>query len=149
MKKQKNLEDFLKEARKYVGEIFPWDLKDYLDQGNKPVLLDVREPYEFEKMHIAGSECVPRGILESAVDPGFTETREWLVNSRQKEIIILCRSGNRSLLAGQRLQEMGFENVKSLKTGVRGWADSELPLVDSSGNKITLEESEKYFYPPK
>jgi len=144
--RRKKLEDFVAEARKSIPEIFPWDLKEYLDQGNAPVLLDIREPYEFDKMHIKGSVCVPRGILETAVDIGFRDTIPWLVESRQKEIILLCRSGNRSLLAAKTLQEMGFENVRSLKTGVRGWSDFELELVDYQGEVIPLEESEAYFY---
>ncbi|MDH4262426.1 MAG: rhodanese-like domain-containing protein [Spirochaetia bacterium] len=144
--KVKKLEDFVAEARKSVPEIFPWDLNDYLKKGNSPVLLDIREPYEFDTMHIEGSVCIPRGILETAADSGFRDTVPWLVESRQKEIILLCRSGNRSLLAGKTLQEMGFENVRSLKTGVRGWSDFELPLVDQNGAIVSLAVSEEYFY---
>ena len=45
----------------------PWDLEERLQQNPDLLLVDVREPYEFDAMHIAGSMNVPRGILESAL----------------------------------------------------------------------------------
>lgn len=145
------LDDFLKKLRPHVKEIFPWDLNDYLNgldpQQEGPLLLDIREPAEYEAMHIDNSYLIPRGVLENAANPGYTESDETLMQARDREIIVLCRSGNRSILGAYTLALMGFQNVKSLKTGVRGWADAELPLYNGIGEYVTLEESEKYFYP--
>ena len=49
-----------------VKEIMPWDLEERLQENPDLLIVDVREPYEFDAMHIEGSLCVPRGILESA-----------------------------------------------------------------------------------
>ena len=73
------------------------------------MLLDVREPDAFDAMHIKGSPSVPREILESAVEYGYEETVPQLVEARAKEVIAICRAGNRSLLAGRSLQQMGPE----------------------------------------
>jgi len=143
----KTFTNLIDKARETVEEIFPWDLNDYLKAGNTPVLLDIREPYETDAMKLKNTINVPRGVLEQAVSEGFTESHEGLIGARQQEIIIVCRSGNRSLLAAETLQQMGFVNVKSMKTGLRGWADYGLPLLNLNDLEASYEETEKYFYP--
>nr|VFJ60016.1 MAG: Rhodanese-related sulfurtransferase [Candidatus Kentron sp. DK]VFJ68866.1 MAG: Rhodanese-related sulfurtransferase [Candidatus Kentron sp. DK] len=137
--------DLVEACRATVPEIFPWDLVERIEQGKLPTLLDVREPYEFQAMRIAGSLNVPRGILESAAEWGYEETVPELVRARDSEIILICRAGNRSLLAGKTLQAMGYSRVCSLKTGLRGWNDFEQPLVDSTGAQVELDTSDDYF----
>ncbi|VFN03421.1 MAG: Rhodanese-related sulfurtransferase [Candidatus Kentron sp. G] len=137
--------DLIEECRQSVAEIFPWDLAEKMEQGELPMLLDVREPYEFQAMRMKDSINVPRGILETAVEWGYEETVPKLVDARDEEIIIICRAGNRSLLAGKTLQSMGYTRVCSLKTGLRGWNDFEQPLVDDSGNEVDLDASDDYF----
>jgi 3-mercaptopyruvate sulfurtransferase SseA len=63
-----------------------------------------------------------------------------LVNGRDKEIIIICRSGLRSVLGTQMLQMMGFNNICSMKTGLRGWNDYELPLYDLEQNQLDPDD---------
>jgi len=54
----------------------------------------------------------------------------------------------RSLLAGRTLKEMGFSNVRSLKTGLRGWNDYEMPMVRQDGEDPVIEvNADKYFTP--
>nr|VFK38272.1 MAG: Rhodanese-related sulfurtransferase [Candidatus Kentron sp. SD]VFK44343.1 MAG: Rhodanese-related sulfurtransferase [Candidatus Kentron sp. SD]VFK79315.1 MAG: Rhodanese-related sulfurtransferase [Candidatus Kentron sp. SD] len=137
--------DLIEKCREFVPEIFPWDLADKMKQGDSMLLLDVREPYEFHEMHIKDSLNVPRGILESAVEWGYEETVPELVEARSKEVIIICRAGNRSLLAGRTLQSMGYGHVCSLKTGLRGWNDFEQSLIDSADNDVALEAADDYF----
>jgi len=60
--------------------------------------------------------------------------------------VIVCRSGHRSLLAGRTLKEMGFSNVRSLKTGLRGWKDYEMPMVRQDGEG-PVTEANKYLTP--
>lgn len=135
----------IEECRKSVAEIFPWDLVEKLEQGASPMLLDVREPYEFQAMRMKGSLNVPRGILETAAEWGYEETVPALIEARDEEIIIICRAGNRSLLAGRTLQRMGYTRVCSLQTGLRGWNDFEQPLVDGAGNRMDQDASDDYF----
>lgn len=139
------LSDLVNECRTCVDELFPWDLVTLLNNGTRPLLLDVREPYEFAAMHIKGSLNVPRGIIETACEYDYEETIPALVTARDSEIIVLCRSGNRSLLAARTMQILGYRYVKSLNTGLRGWNDYEQPLVDIQGNDIPIEDADDFF----
>ncbi|MGB5774772.1 MAG: rhodanese-like domain-containing protein, partial [Sedimenticolaceae bacterium] len=106
-----------------VRELMPWDLEERLASNPDVLVIDVREPYEFDAMHIAGSLNVPRGILESACEWEYEETMPELVQARDREVVVVCRSGYRSVLAAHSLQLLGYRNVASLKTGLRGWKD--------------------------
>lgn len=98
-------------------------------------------------MHIAGSINVPRGTLEAACDYGYSETVPELVEARKKEIVVACRSGNRSILAAYTMQLMGYEKVALLKTGLKGWTDYEQPLVDLSDDEIDPDFAEACLSP--
>lgn len=114
-------------------ELMPWDLAQGYAAEPKPLLLDIRCPDEYEAAHIQDSINVPRGILEIAVDYGYEETVPELVEARNRKVIVLCRSGNRSVLAAHTLRLMGYTQVVSLRTGLRGWNDYEQPLVNEAG----------------
>lgn len=138
------VEQTLKEG---VPEILPWDLEERLEQGATPLLLDIREPYEFAAMHIPGSINVPRGILEAACEYGFEETVPELVEAREREVVVICRSGNRSVLAARTMQLLGYQYVCSLKTGLRGWNDYEQPMTDEMEQAVAMEFADEYFMP--
>jgi len=144
---RKTYKDFVKELLPFIKEIFPWDLKEKIQKSppGSVLLLDIREPYEFDLMKIENSINVPRGILEAACDYDYEETVPQLVEARETDIVIICRSGNRSVLAANTLLQMGYKSVVSLKTGLRGWNDSEESLVDSKGRKVSQEEADEYF----
>jgi 3-mercaptopyruvate sulfurtransferase SseA len=91
---------------------------------------------------------VPRGILESACDWGYPDTLPALVQARTRPVVLVCRSGNRTALAALTLQHMGYEQVFSLKTGVRGWNDFELPLVNQQGEQVDIEVADEVLSPP-
>jgi rhodanese-related sulfurtransferase len=128
-----------------VEEVFPWDLDEELKTARPPLLLDIRCPHEFAVARIAGSINVPRGILESAVDYGYDETEPELVEARDRRVVVICRSGNRSILACHTLNLMGYTNTVSLKTGLRGWNDYELPLIDETDKRIDFDEVDELF----
>lgn len=130
-----------------VREIMPWDLEERLRENPDLLILDVREPEEFDAMHIAGSLHVPRGILESACEWDFEETLPELVRARDREVVVVCRSGHRSVLAAHSLQVLGYSNVVSLQTGLRGWKDYEQPLVNGAGEAVDLDDADVYFTP--
>ena len=136
----KTFRDLIDDCLPTVQEIFPWDLAALLELEQPPLLLDVREPQEFEAFHIANSLNVPRGILETACDYGYEDTVPELVKSRDKQIVVICRSGNRSVLAAFVMQLMGYQNVTSLKTGIRGWNDFEQPLFDKGEQLVHIDE---------
>jgi rhodanese-related sulfurtransferase len=128
-----------------VKEIMPWDLEERLQENPDLLIVDVREPNEFDAMHIPGSLNVPRGILESACEWDYEETEPELVRAREREIVVVCRSGYRSVLAAHSMQVLGYENVVSLQTGLRGWNDYEQTLENASGETVELEEGDDYF----
>lgn len=130
-----------------VGEIMPWDLEERMQENPHLLIVDVREPYEFDAMHIAGSLSVPRGILESACEWDYEETEPELVRAREREIVVVCRSGYRSVLAAHSMLLLGYRNVVSLKTGLRGWKDYEQALVDRDGGVVDLDAADVYFTP--
>lgn len=138
----KHFTDLIADALPSVEELFPWDLEEKLEQQEDLLLLDVREPAEFDSLHIEGSLNVPRGVLESACDWDYDETEPALAGGRDKEIVVICRSGNRSVLAAQTMQRMGFKSVISLKTGIRGWNDFEQPLYDADGNQVDIDDAD-------
>ena len=143
----KTYQNLLEECRKTIPELFPWDLQELLDNNTPLLIIDVREPNEFETMRIENSLSVPRGILESACEWDFDDTIPELVQARDKTVIVVCRSGNRSLLAALTMQVMGYADVRSLQTGLRGWNDYELPLVDNQGKLVDIDEADDFFEP--
>lgn len=144
----KSFSNLVDEVVPAINEIMPWDLEEKLNNNsNPPLLIDIREPYEFEAMHIAGALNVPRGILETACEYDYEETEPELVQARSKQVIVICRSGNRSALATYVMLLLGYQNVSSLKTGLRGWNDFEQPLVDQAGQPIRIKDADEYFKP--
>lgn len=140
-------DDLVAEALTRVKEIMPWDLSRTLAAGSQPLLLDVREPGEFAMLRIPGSINVPRGVLEQSCEWDYDETVPELASGREREIVVICRSGKRSVLAADVMQRMGFANVVSLKTGVRGWNDFEQPMEDAAGNVIDADAGDELLAP--
>lgn len=143
----KRFTDLINACLPQVPELMPWELRARLDREADLLLLDVREPYEFAAMHIVGALNVPRGVLESACEFGYEETVPELVTARDREIVVLCRSGFRSVLSAHTMQQMGYKKVSSLKTGLRGWNDYEQPLVDADNKPVSIEQADEYFRP--
>ena len=135
-------------ALPHIRELMPWDV-DALRQSNPELLLlDIREANEFEKCHIEASMLVPRGILETCCDWGYAETIPALVRARERPVVLVCRSGNRTALAALTLQQMGYQQVFSMKTGIRGWNDYDLPLVNAQGERVDPDWAEDVLSPP-
>ena len=91
------------------------ELKTRLDAGEKLNILDVREPYENTEFNIGGS-LVPLGKIQQLQ---LDDIEDW----KNEEIIIYCRSGNRSGQACLILESAGFANVKNLVGGMLDWRD--------------------------
>lgn len=143
----KRFVDFIADCLPNIKELFPWDLDKLRQERPEILLLDTREPYEFQAGHIEGSINVPRGILETACEYGYEETVPELVQARERPVVVICRSGNRSALAAWVMQQMGYRDVYSLKTGLRGWNDYELPLIRIDGTRLDVDEADEYFTP--
>ena len=127
-----------------VEEVFPWDLEEEIENDQALILLDIRETDEFEMMHINNSLHVPRGVLEGACVWNYDDTVPALAKSRDQNIVIICRSGNRSVLAAQTMQLMGFKNVRSLKMGIKGWNDNDIKMVDVKQNIVDIDKADEW-----
>jgi rhodanese-related sulfurtransferase len=143
----KRYDDLVADALTRVKEVLPWDLSKRLVAGNAPVLLDVREPAEFARLSIPGSINVPRGVLEQSCEWDYDETVPLLAAGCEREIVVICRSGRRSALAADVMQQMGYTKVVSLKNGVRGWNDFDQPLVDAAGNPVDGDKADEQTAP--
>jgi rhodanese-related sulfurtransferase len=139
----KHFTDLIAECLTEIEEFFPWDLEEKLETDSNLLLVDVREPSEFAALHIPNSINVPRGILESSCEWDYEETIPELVQARNREVIVICRSGNRSVLAAHTMQRMGYKKIASLKTGVKGWNDAELPLRNGAGNEVDVDDADE------
>jgi rhodanese-related sulfurtransferase len=139
----KRYDELVEDALARVREVTPWDFGRRYQSGDVPLLLDIREPAEFDALRIPGSINVPRGILEQSCEWDYDETVPELVAGREREIVVICRSGKRSVLAADVMQQMGFANVSSLKLGIRGWNDAELPMEDANGNVIDADAGDE------
>lgn len=140
----KTFTQLVEAARTNVKELFPWDLVERM-KNETILIVDIREPYEYDAMHIQDSLNVPRGILETACEYDFEETVPELVEARDKEVVLICRSGNRSIFAAEVLQQMGYQHVYSLQTGLRGWNEFEQPLVDKDNYPVSIDDADDYF----
>jgi len=144
----KTYKQLVAEALTQVREVFPWDLQAMLEQQPELIVVDIREPAEVATGSLAQALHIPRGILESACEWGYSDTVPVLVQARQQPVILVCRSGNRSALAALSLQQLGYEQVFSLKTGIRGWNDYELPLMNQQGELVDGDLADQLLNPP-
>ena len=96
------------------------DVCDLAPHASSMRVVDVREPSEFAGGlgHIAGAELVPLGTLSDAA-------RDW---PRDAELVVVCRSGARSVRAAQVLKDLGFQRVVNMTGGMTAWNAAGLPV---------------------
>lgn len=143
----KTFNDLVADALTEIDEVFPWDLEDLLEKQPETLLLDIREPEEFDGAHLKDSIHVPRGILEQACEWDYAETVPELVKARDRPVLVVCRSGNRSALAASTMKVLGFNKPVSLKMGVKGCNDSDIPLFDKDGKEVDPDWADEFFNP--
>ena len=111
--------DLIEDAKKRIKEVTPAESMQLREHDPSIVFLDVREPNEWNLGRIPGAVFIARGNLESRVEATIP---------RERKIIIYCARGNRSALAADTLQQMGYEDVASMSAGFGGWIDSSGPV---------------------
>ena len=103
-------------------EITPAELKQKLDNGEAPLLLDVREPVELQMAHLEGTVHIPMGEIPMRANQELDP---------DAHIVVMCHHGVRSLNVTNWLRQQGFEKVQSVRGGIDGWArtvDPKVPL---------------------
>ena len=101
------------------GDIEPTEVKAKLDRGDRFVLIDVREPHEYQICNIPQAKLIPLGDLPKRVNE---------LNSAD-EIVAHCKSGMRSAKAVDFLKQAGFKKVRNMKGGILAWSDKVDPSV--------------------
>lgn len=103
-------------------EISPEELKPLLDVESDVVVLDVREPWEFEVAKLQGSKHIPMGDVPARFNQELDP---------EDHIVVVCHHGVRSMNVTAWLRQQGFEKVQSLRGGIDRWAreiDPKVPI---------------------
>ena len=102
-----------------MKEISVQELKEKLDNGEDFQLIDVREDFEYETSNLGG-QLIPLGGILIETDK----------IAKDKDVVIMCRSGKRSAMAIQQLEQQGFTNLYNLYGGILAWAEDIDPALD-------------------
>jgi rhodanese-related sulfurtransferase len=117
-------QEMVAEAKAIIREIAVADFKNYYFGAEDVYLIDVRAETEFEGGNIDGAVLIPRGVLEFRIDhENFWSGQGTVPPQKDSEIILYCRSGNRSALAAKTLIQLGYKNVYALKGGWNSWIE--------------------------
>jgi len=127
-------QELLAKVRGEVKEMSMGQLKEKLNNGEDFVLIDTREQDEYAQGFIGEATHIPRGFLELRI--------EALEPDRNKDIVLYCAGGNRSALAAQSLEAMGYTNVISMAEGFNGWRDAGYEVAKERA--LNPEERERY-----
>ncbi len=100
-----------------MQDLTPEELKQYLVL-NQPLLLDVREQWEWDKCHFDEAKLLPMGQIMANID----------TFDKSAELVIICHHGIRSMQVARYFESIGFTNVINLKGGIDAWAKN----IDSS-----------------
>jgi rhodanese-related sulfurtransferase len=134
------------EAKQGIEEISYDDFKTKLEKEEIRIVIDVREPAEFETGYINQPNedddypypetfvvNIPRGLLEFKIaDKDYWDNELWVeIPSKDEEIILYCKKGGRGALATHTLKQLGYTKVKNLKGGYRIWLDPTAPLEEA------------------
>jgi len=111
----------VQDARTRVHQFTVEEFVSRLEAGERYILLDVREDAEWANGHIPSAHHISRGVLEREIERAIPE--------KNAPIVLYCGGDDRSALAADNLQKMGYANVASLDGGLPGWTALGLPTV--------------------
>ena len=113
-------EELIKKIRSEVPEVSPDEVRTALQNGKRPILVDVRETDEVRGGHLPDAIHLPRGFLELQAESRLPD--------RDAEIVAYCAGGTRSLLAADTLRKMGYARVRSMAGGFTRWKQNGFPF---------------------
>ena len=121
-------------VRSRIEEIDPADAREELAAGDA-VLVDTREPHEWDEAHLEGATLVPPATVADRI--------EEVAPDRSQRVVLYCRVGNRSARAADLLEsELGYEDVASIAGGIEAWQQAGLPVVAHEG--LSAEQRMRY-----
>jgi glyoxylase-like metal-dependent hydrolase (beta-lactamase superfamily II)/rhodanese-related sulfurtransferase len=101
-----------------VPRVLPEDAPGWLVQHDNALVLDVREPAEYAEGHIPGAMSIPQAELAMRLDE----------IPKERDVLVACRSGSRSLASARFLKALGYARVVNLETGTTGWIEAGNPV---------------------
>jgi sulfur-carrier protein adenylyltransferase/sulfurtransferase len=116
-----------------VEEIEPFEAAQEIEGGDV-VLIDTREPHEYQEAHLENGKLVPPGLLRDEIAAAAPD--------KSARTVIYCRSGNRSYKAAEQLEAFGYTDVASMAGGILAWQEQGLPVVAATG--MTPEQRDRY-----
>jgi molybdopterin/thiamine biosynthesis adenylyltransferase/rhodanese-related sulfurtransferase len=116
-----------------VEEIEPFEASEEIAAAGV-VLIDTREPHEYQEAHLEGGKLVPPGLLGDEIAAAAPD--------KSARTILYCRSGSRSYKAAEQMQALGYEDVASMAGGILAWQEKGLPVVATAG--MTPEQRDRY-----
>ena len=118
--KHARFEKLVADAKRNIQEISPQETAAALQRGDT-LLIDVRDPDEWQERHIPGAKNFSRGTVELEIEEAAADL--------STPIITHCGGGGRSALTAESLQRMGYTNVKSMAGGFKAWKAAGLPTT--------------------
>jgi molybdopterin/thiamine biosynthesis adenylyltransferase/rhodanese-related sulfurtransferase len=125
--------EMLADAKAAVREVDPTEAEEEIGQDNA-IVLDVREPDEYEQGALPGAVHIPRGTLETSV--------EGKIPDKSSHVVIYCAGGTRSAFAAKTLQDLGYSDVASVIGGFNRWKDEGRPW--STPQALSSEQRNRY-----
>src|SRR6188472_2294110 len=119
--------------RKQVEEIEAFEAAQEIEGGDV-ILIDTREPHEYQEAHLENGKLVPPGLLGDEIAAAAPD--------KSARTIVYCRSGNRSYIAAAQMEALGYTDVASMAGGILAWQEQGLPVVSASG--MTAEQRDRY-----
>jgi len=116
-----------------IEEIEPFEAAEEIEGGDV-VLIDTREPHEYQEAHLEGGKLVPPGLLADEIASAAPD--------KSARTILYCRSGSRSAIAAAQMQALGYEDVASMAGGILAWQEQGLPVLAAAG--LTPEQRDRY-----
>jgi sulfur-carrier protein adenylyltransferase/sulfurtransferase len=120
-------------TKRLVEEIAPFEAAQEVEGGDV-VLIDTREPHEYQEAHLENGRLVPPGLLVDEIASAAP--------NKSARTILYCRSGNRSYKAAEQLEALGYEDVASMAGGILAWQEQGLPVLATEG--MTPEQRDRY-----
>lgn len=105
-----------------MQDITSTELKSRIDEGTTPLMVDVREPFEWDRQHLEGVEKISMGDIPAKLPE--------MESLKDKELVVICRSGGRSGRITAFLRQQGFTKVRNLTGGMLGWKQDIDPTFD-------------------
>ncbi len=118
---------------KVVEEIEPFEAAQEIEGGDV-VLIDTREPHEYQEAHLENGKLVPPGLLRDEIEAAAPD--------KSARTILYCRSGNRSYKAAEQMEALGYTDVASMAGGILAWQEQGLPVLATDG--MTPEQRDRY-----